>query len=183
MKSLDYSTNEQSFIHLYAKPNSPILGKRLGKRFKDFKKTIESLDSNTIDAFQTTGTLNIDNESFTIDDILIFREAMEGTNAVSDRFISIDMDCTPNEELLQEGRARELVNRIQKTRKEDGLDVSDRIRLIVHAEGKLLNASNSHQNYIMKETLCIEWVSVQNEQAYIFNIDGETISFAIEKLE
>ena len=183
VKSLDYSTNEQSFIHLYAKPNSPILGKRLGKRFKDFKKTIESLDSNTIDAFQTTGTLNIDNESFTIDDILIFREAMEGTNAVSDRFISIDMDCTPNEELLQEGRARELVNRIQKTRKEDGLDVSDRIRLIVHAEGKLLNASNSHQNYIMKETLCIEWVSAQNEQANIFNIDGETISFAIEKLE
>ncbi|SVD64916.1 uncharacterized protein METZ01_LOCUS417770, partial [marine metagenome] len=59
VKNLDYSSDEQSFIHLYAKPNSPVLGKRLGKRFKDFKQAIESLDSQTIDRFQESGELEL----------------------------------------------------------------------------------------------------------------------------
>ena len=183
VKKLDYSMDEQSFIHLYAKPNSPVLGKRLGKRFKDFKQAIEALDSETIDAFQASGELELNGEFFGIDDILIYREALAGTNAVSDRFISIDMDCTPNEELLREGRARELVNRIQKSRKDEGLDVSDRIRLLVQADGKMLAAGEAHQAYIMSETLCLEWVDADQPQSNSFVIDGDAVSFSIEKME
>jgi len=168
---------------LYAKPNSPVLGKRLGKRFKDFKQAIEALDSETIDAFQASGELELNGEFFGIDDILIYREALAGTNAVSDRFISIDMDCTPNEELLREGRARELVNRIQKSRKDEGLDVSDRIRLLVQADGKMLAAGEAHQAYIMSETLCLEWVDADQPQSNSFVIDGDAVSFSIEKME
>lgn len=182
VKNLDYSSDEQSFIHLYAKPNSPALGKRLGKRFKDFKQTIESLDSQTIDRFQESGELELDGETFQLNDILVYREPMTGTNAVSDRFISIDMDCTPSDELLSEGRAREMVNRVQKTRKDDGLNVSDRIRMVVKAEGKMQEANTTHQQYIMNETLCLEWVTSDTPQANRFVIDGDSVSFTIEKV-
>ena len=107
---------------------------------------------------------------------------MTGTNAVSDRFISIDMDCTPSDELLSEGRAREMVNRVQKTRKDDGLNVNDRIRLVVQAEGKMQEANITHQQYIMNETLCLEWVTSDTPQANRFVIDGDSVSFTIEKL-
>ena len=182
VKELDYSTDEQSFIYLYAKPNSPVLGKRLGKNFKDFKHEIEKLDSQTIDRFQGSGTLEIKGETFNVDEILIYRDARAGTNAVSDRFISIDMDCTPSEDLLCEGRARELVNRIQKSRKEDGFKVSDRVRLLVKAEGKVLEACATHKKYIMQETLCKEWIQIDDPQTNQFLIDGDTVSLTIQKI-
>ena len=59
---VSYSTQESAFINLFAKPNSPILGKRLGKRFKHFKGAIESLSSDTINEFQETGQIFIDGE-------------------------------------------------------------------------------------------------------------------------
>lgn len=182
VKKLDYSTDEQSFIHLYAKPNSPVLGKRLGADFKDFRLAIERLDSQTIDRFQRNGKLELNGETFNLDDIFIYREAKAGTNAVSDRYISIDMDCAPSEELLREGLARELVNRIQKTRKDYGLNVSDRILILAKAEGKLLEASLGHQKYIMQETLCTEWIQTEDPQANEFIIDGEAVSFTIQRL-
>ena len=93
------------------------------------------------------------------------------------------MDCTPNEELLREGRARELVNRIQKSRKDEGLDVSDRIRLLVQADGKMRTAGDAHQAYIMSETLCLEWVATDQPQSNSFVIDDDAVSFSIEKME
>ena len=52
VKTIEYSTDENKYITLYAKPNSPLLGKRFGKRFKDFKQKIETLDAQSIIKFQ-----------------------------------------------------------------------------------------------------------------------------------
>lgn len=182
-KTVEYSTNEQDYIHLYAKPNSPVLGKRLGKKFKDFKLSIESLDSTTIDDFQNKGEIVLSGETFASEDILIYREAKEGTNAVSDRFVSIDMDCTLNEELIQEGLAREVVNRIQKSRKDAGYNVSDRIHLIVNASERLERAMAAHEDYIKRETLCLELEFTTHAQVLTFEIDDESLEMALSRAE
>ena len=178
-KEVHYSTEEQDFIHLFAKPNSPVLGKRLGKRFKDFKAKIESLDSATIDQFQAAGRIEIDGETFEGEDILVFREALEGTNAVSDRFISIDMDCTLNEALVREGLAREVINRIQKSRKELDFNVSDRIQLKVAATDQLGEAITAHADYIKAETLAVSLDISAEELPLTFDIEGETLKLGI----
>ncbi|MDA0977976.1 MAG: DUF5915 domain-containing protein, partial [Proteobacteria bacterium] len=178
-KEVHYSTEEQDFIHLFAKPNSPVLGKRLGKRFKDFKAKIESLDSTTIDQFQAAGRIEIDGETFEGEDILVFREALEGTNAVSDRFISIDMDCTLNEALVREGLAREVINRIQKSRKELNFNVSDRIQLKVAATGQLGEAITAHADYIKAETLAVSLDISGEELPLTFDIEGETLKLGM----
>ena len=178
-KSVSYSTDEQQFIHLFAKPNSPVLGKRLGKKFKEFKRLIEQLDSDTIDQFQKSGELRLNDEDFVADDILIFREAMAGTNAVSDRFISIDMDCTLNDELIMEGLAREVINRIQKSRKDSGLNVSDRINLTINASDLLLDSVKAHENHIKRETLIRELEYSNDVLDLSFDIDDEQMSISL----
>tara|TARA_B110000037_G_scaffold172445_1_gene195964 strand:- start:1 stop:705 length:705 start_codon:yes stop_codon:yes gene_type:complete len=175
-KTIEYSTEEGEYIHLYAKPNSPVLGKRLGKDFKTFKQLIEGLDSSTIEQFQNSGSLHLDGQSFQQNDILVFREAREGTNAVSDRFISIDMDCTLNEELISEGLAREVVNRIQKSRKDSGFNVSDRIRVTINSGGRLLQSIMAHEDYIKRETLTLDLVYVDETGGMVFEIDDEAMS-------
>ncbi len=181
VKNVSYETDEQQYIHLYAKPNSPVLGKRFGKTFKSFKTLIESLDSATIESYQEQGELMLEGERFGEEDILVFREALEGTNAVSDRFISIDLDCALNDELIQEGLAREVVNRIQKSRKDAGFNVSDRVSLSFTASDRLAAAMDIHRDYIQGETLATAWEQVSDSGDFSFEFDDESLSFSLVK--
>jgi isoleucyl-tRNA synthetase len=153
MKQVVYTRNEHDFIRLFAKPNAPVLGKRLGKDFGKFRGLIEKLDPAALNNLQETGSLIIDGVTFSNDDILVFREAKAGTDAVSDRLISIDMDCALYPELVQEGLAREVVSRIQKSRKDLGFKVTDRIRIRYQASAGLAEAIAAHATYIQQETL------------------------------
>jgi isoleucyl-tRNA synthetase len=179
VKDVHYSTEEDRYIRLYAKPNSPVLGKRLGKEFGRFRTLIESLSNTQLDELQENGALTLDGERFSLDDILVLREPKAGLEALSNRFISIDMDCALNPMLLREGLAREVVNRIQKTRKDSGLNVADRIDVHYRAEGELAAAIAEHADYIKQETLC------QNLQAgagaLSFDIDAHTLHLSIIK--
>ena len=181
VKTVEYSTSESDYIKLYAKPNSPVLGKRLGKNFKEYKGLIEALDTASIDDFQAKGAITLGDETFQLDDILIFREAIEGTNAVSDRFVSIDMSCELNDALIAEGLAREVVNRIQKSRKDIGLNVVDRINMTMSASTELAPAIVTHLEYIKRETLALEINLVAESQPLGFEIDEHSVSFEINK--
>lgn len=181
VKNIEYSTDEAQFINLYAKPNSPILGKRLGKTFKQFKGLIEKLDAQQLNSLQEQGFLELNDETFTVDEILIFREAKEGTESLSNRFISIDMDCHLTPELIAEGLAREVINRIQKTRKDIGLNVTDRISITYQADSFIAEAIAEHKDYIAKETLCISLNSVKATGEHSFDIDEHALSLTINK--
>jgi isoleucyl-tRNA synthetase len=130
VKQVRYDQDEAAYTTLYAKPNFPVLGRRLGKRMKAFQPLIEALERDEIENLQRVGTVTLDGETFDTNEIQVFREAREGTAAVSNRFISIDLDCTLDDVLVAEGYAREAVNRIQRARKDMGLHVADRIELV-----------------------------------------------------
>ena len=85
----------------------------------------------------------------------MFREAFEDKGALSNRLITIDLDTTLEEGLLQEGLAREVVNRIQKYRKDLDLNVADRIQVEVSGDGEILKAIEAHREYISGEVLAI----------------------------
>ncbi len=181
VKDIAFSTDEGKYITLYAKPNSPVLGKRFGKDFRQVKTDIEALTPDEINHFQETGAIEIKGETFSLDDILVFREAQETSNAVSDRFVSIDMDCTLNESLIREGLAREVISRIQKTRKDAGFNVIDRINVSINASGELQNAIVEHESHIMKETLATAIDYSDVELPLAFNIEEYSISISIDK--
>ena len=100
VQSVAYSTDEESYIELRAKPNFPLLGKRLGKRMKAFAGRINQLAGEEIAALQggQSITLVVDGESerFNNEEIQIQQQAKPGTNTVSNSQISVDMrywDC------------------------------------------------------------------------------------------
>ena len=157
VKEVCYEQDEASFIDLYAKPNFPVLGKRLGRRMKDFQAKIGALDADAIEAFQEAGRLEIDGESFDTDEIHVFREAKDGTDTVSNRHISIELDCALDDDLVREGWAREVVNRIQRARKERGFHVSDRIRVIYAGADEVAEAIAQHRDYVAGETSRWPW--------------------------
>jgi isoleucyl-tRNA synthetase len=69
---------------------------------------------------------------------------------------TVALDPTIDEGLRLEGIARELVNRVQRLRRDAGLEVSDRIRLWVDADGEVRSAAERHHDYIVGETLTLE---------------------------
>jgi isoleucyl-tRNA synthetase len=92
VKHVECSNDETAFIKLFAEPNFKRLGKRLGKQMKHFQQLIAQLDAEAIENLLGTGSVALDGEVFDSDDIDVLREAQEGTEALSNRFISIDME-------------------------------------------------------------------------------------------
>lgn len=181
VKNIEYSTDEDKYIKLYAKPNSPVLGKRLGKEFGKFVGLISKLAAKELNSLEETGSLSLAGETFEPSDILIFREAKEGTQALSNRFISIDIDTTVSQELLLEGLAREVVNRVQRTRKESGFNVDDRITLEFKASSLLTEAIKTHADYIQRETLTTTITENSNLNGIDFDVDDEKLTIKISK--
>jgi isoleucyl-tRNA synthetase len=157
VKELGYRTNEGDFIRLYAKANLPVLGKKLGKDMGKFRGKIEALDYATLQKVEAGTNVTIDGIEFTPEEILVYREAKAGTQALTNRFITINLDCSLDQDLINEGLARELVNRIQQARKSSGMNVADRVAVSLLFQGpeakQLLGVAKSFADYIKSETL------------------------------
>jgi isoleucyl-tRNA synthetase len=182
VQSLIYEHNEQAYIELSAQPCSPILGKRLGGRFKHFKTLIEGLSSSEIEAYEQAGSIDLEGEQFGSDDILVLRAPKPDLACVaSNRWITVQLDGNLDEDLIDQGRARELINRIQKTRKAMNLNVSDRIHLTVYIEPKLQSALEQHRNLIQKETLTVQWVEASEplDTPYCYEIEDARVQIII----
>ena len=182
VKEVRYDEDESRYIALAAKPNFPVLGKRLGKRMKSFQARIQALDPAALEAFQECGAIEIDGETFDTNEIAIFRQAKDGANALSNRYVSIDLDCTLSDDLVREGWAREVVNRIQRARKDRGLNVSDRIRVIYRCAEELERAIAAHRGYIASETLAVELTPHTGDalpDPVQSAIDGKALQFAL----
>ena len=156
IKNIEYLTNESDFVVLSAKPNLPVLGKKLGKEMGAFKPLIEKLSSLDVQRIENGDKININNVDFDASEILVFRNAKPGTQAVTNRLITIDLDCTLDQNLIDEGLAREMVNRIQKTRKDSNFNVADRIEVTIFTTPELAKIFDKYQSYISSETLMIK---------------------------
>ena len=189
VQSVEYSADESAYIELYAKPNFPLLGKRLGKRMKAFAGVIANLDIGQISELQNNGDIQLtvagESETFSSEEIQVQQQARAGTNTVSNRQIAVDLDCQLTPELIRGGYAREVVNRIQRARKDQGFDVSDRVAVTYAAQGELAQAIAEHRDYIMGETLCLDLQSEDEEAlsegAAVIEIDGNRLRLSIQR--
>lgn len=184
IKSVEYLTDEANFVALSAKPNLPVLGKKLGKEMGAYKPLIEGLSSAEVQKIENGGKVMLKNTEFSAEEILVFRNAKPGTQAVTNRFITIDLECTLDQDLIDEGLAREMVNRIQKSRKDSGLNVADRIEVTVHTNAEFARIFKKHQSYIASETLMTKG-SVSDSAlagAMTHEIDEEKFEVLVKKV-
>ena len=182
VRDVVYETDEQRYIERVAKPNFPVLGKRLGKRMREFQKLIESLSAADIDTLQAGGTIELNGERFDPEEIRVLQQARPGTGTVSNRFIGVALDCTLDDALVRGGYSREIVNRVQRARKDKGLNVTDRIVVRFDGDGELLAAAGEHRDYIMQETLCTTFERDEFIDSEVdAEIDGKSFRFSITK--
>ena len=182
IKNIELSTQENDFINLYAKPNLPVLGKKLGKDMAKYKALIEKLNSDQLIELEEKGSLTLDGVQFSPDEILIFREAKPGTEAMSNRLISIDIDTVLDQDLIYEGLAREIVNRVQKLRKDLNFNVGDRIHITYHADETLSKVITQFKDYITGETLAVTMDQSKDSQNEVFEIDEYKLSLNLRKV-
>ena len=180
VKTVTYDANESAYIELVTRPNFPVLGKRLGKRMKEFQKAIAQLDEAAALKLLDGESVTVLGEQFGPEEINVQRQAKAGSEAVSDRYVSIELDCELTPELIQEGYARELVNRVQQARKDQGFDVSDRIELVLAGDSVLLAAAETHKDYLQREVLAVSLTTAAAAD-HAVTIDGKALTLSLSK--
>ncbi len=178
-----YDSDEAAHIEVVAKPNFPLLGKRLGKRMKQFQQSIRALGREDIEILQSGRAVVVDGETFSSEEIEVRQQPRPGTNTVSDGRIAVDLDTRLDEALIRGGYAREIVNRIQRRRKDMDLNVADRIEVGYRGDAELSTAADEHRDYIMQETLAVTFVLDRQLDGDVeVDIDGRPFVFRVTQL-
>ena len=100
--------------------------------------------------------------------------------------VTVALDATLTEDLIAEGQAREIVNRMQNLRKRNGFEVTDRILVEYQAAGPLSDAIRRHGEWIRNETLALELNAVNSPQGDVvdvFRIGEETLQVGVRRVE
>lgn len=129
--------------------------------------------------------VSVNDTDYTIgtEDVEILHEDIEGWMVESDGTMTVALDTELNEELIDEGLAREFVNRIQNMRKDAGLEVTDRIKIYYRSTDRLTKALTKLSGYVKQETLATEASNKPPESLVLTeaDINGELASIGIQK--
>lgn len=144
------------------KPNFKALGPRFGKDMGLISKEIQSFSQEQINKLDKEGSLSIviagKDVILSLDDVEISSQDIEGWLVANANGITVALDVTITDELRKEGIARELVNRIQNLRKDEGFEVTDKVVVNVQNHIVLQEAILANENYIKSETLTKELI-------------------------
>jgi isoleucyl-tRNA synthetase len=160
VKEVDFLASADGLISLNAKPNYKVLGPRFGKETEAAATAIRNLAEVDLEAYRSDGDVSIEVSGQTIalepGDLEIHEVSKEGLVLRSENGFTAALDPALDDDLRAEGLARELVNRIQRLRKDSGLEITDRILLGVYGTERIQEAARSHQTFIRGETLAVE---------------------------
>uniref|UniRef100_A0A1A7Y5T2 Isoleucine--tRNA ligase, cytoplasmic n=1 Tax=Iconisemion striatum TaxID=60296 RepID=A0A1A7Y5T2_9TELE len=162
VRHLTFSTDKDKYgIRLRAEPDHMVLGKRLKGAFKSVTASIKNLTSEQLEVFQKTGSIAVDSHELHEEDLRLmytFDQSSGSTaqyEAHSDAQVLVLLDVTPDQSMLDEGVAREVINRIQKLRKKGHLVPSDEITVYYRCqpEGEYLaSVIQAHTDFILATT-------------------------------
>jgi len=169
VKEINYITETEGVISKKLKPNFKLLGAKLGTKMKQASAVIAALSQNEISELERTGTLTIMVEespiTLLISEVDIIAEDIPGWSVAVKGNLTVALDISLSEALLNEGNARELVNRVQNIRKEANFELTDKILLQIVDNPNMKDSINEFSAYICREILAtqIDWVDSLEE--------------------
>ena len=157
IKEIEFLSPDNNILVKNVKPNFKTLGKKYGKQMKQIQAYFTNMSQDEIHAFEKNGGTHLDVDGvdveLTLEDALISTQDIPGWAVTSQDDITVALDMTITDELMQEGLAREIVNRVQNLRKTGGFEVTDRIELLIEKNDKTNTAVAKYGDYICNETL------------------------------
>ncbi len=164
VKEIDYISGDNGFISKKIKPNFVALGKKLGAKMKLVSNALASFTQEDILTIERDGfyDLNLDGEvvKILVGEVDIQSEDVPGWTVASKGMLTVALDVTITPALENEGYAREFINRVQKIRKDNNYELTDRILVKLSENAKLKQSISEFNTYICAEILAesIEWL-------------------------
>ncbi len=160
VKKVTFSSNENEFVSLKAKPNFRVLGKKVGKLMLQAQTAIEQFDQLQLIELLKGHSVMIDLEGqpvkITTEDVQVERAVHENLIAANQGLITIALDTHLSEPLLLEGLAREIINKVNTMRREADLAVTDRIKICMQTTERVVACFQQFEDYICQEVLAVE---------------------------
>ena len=164
------------------KPNFKVLGKKVGGMMKQLAAAIAQMSQEEIAAFEAAGTFTLCDYALVAEDVDIITEDMPGWLVANNGVITIALDIELTAALIEEGIARELINRIQNLRKSSGLEITDRIAVQLENREEIAAAVKNCNEYIASQVLATSLVLVDDlANGAALEMDGYNVMCVIEK--
>ena len=164
------------------KPNFKVLGKKVGGMMKQLAAAIAQMSQDDIATFETSGTFELCGYSLAAEDVDIITEDMPGWLVANNGVITIALDIELTPALIEEGIARELINRIQNLRKSSGLEITDRIAVQLENREEIAAAVTNCNEYIASQVLATSLTLTDNlTDGTTLEMDGYNVNCVLEK--
>ena len=180
VKAITTSRSEGDLVDLSARANFKTLGPRLGKRVKEIDGALRDTSAADLHHLQDGATISVGGEELSLDDVILQRTPKPGVVVATEGTVSVAIDIELTDELIVEGYAREIVNRIQTARRDEDLDVTDRIAVKwSSSEPRIAEAFAVHSRLITDEVLATSLERGEVEETH--NLAGVTFGLKIDR--
>jgi isoleucyl-tRNA synthetase len=186
VKRFETVTSLEGLLDYSVVPNFRVLGPKVGKLMPKVKEALARADGAAVrHALETGGeyVLAVDGTEVRIgpDDVEVRAASHEEFALAQDGGIAVALDTRVDHDLRLEGLARELVRALNERRKAEGLEISDRIRAWLGADGDVAEAVTRHQSWIAGEVLAHELHLAAETAGEPIAVDGARVQVRIEK--
>ena len=183
VKEIEYVDDASGILVKKIKPNFRKLGQEHGPKMKDLAKLITGFGADEIRAIEADNKVNVslDGETvtLTLEDVEITTEDIPGWLVASESGLTVALDITLTDELKREGLSRDIVNRVQNMRKDQGMEVQDKIAITYSSDNEMLKeAISQFSDYIKVETQAMEIAEGAGDTE--LDIDGISLKIKVE---
>ncbi len=185
VKQINFTKDLDEYINFEIKPNFKVCGKIFGSNVKALSDYLKDLDKETISTLEKgeTITITLNKEEYTLTkDMLDIRvNSKEGYNTGVLNNLFIILNTTLNEDLINEGIARELISKVQQLRKTKDFNITDRIYIYYYTDIDLLKKLDKYLDFIKKETLC-DMIIQEKTVDEISNLNGIDVYLDVKRV-
>jgi isoleucyl-tRNA synthetase len=187
VKNVAFTNSAEGLTTLVARPVFRALGPRFGKEANAAGNVLRALDQTTLARLAAGESVRVSingaDEDISSELVEVVTASPAGLAVITDKQVTVALDTNLTEDLLDEGFAREVVNKVQNMRKDADFHVSDRIVIGFSASPRLARAIESFRSYIMNETLALDMTLLTGdwEHRSTWTINGEPAELAVKR--
>ena len=183
VKHVDVRDEDSTLATLSFKANYKTLGRRYGKQMREAAAAIAGLSMDQWQTLRDGGSIDVVGQPIVAEDVDVRREPRGDVVIETDGALTVALDTRLTEALVGEGLTREVTSRVQRLRKDTGLEVTDRIRLVLSTDvDSLRNALESHRDHLAEEVLALELVVQSGASGeHQVEVDGHALGISLAK--
>ncbi|MEZ4474742.1 MAG: isoleucine--tRNA ligase [bacterium] len=183
VKAVEVVADDAGLATLGFKADFKRLGRRLGKRMKEAADAIGALTRAEWDALAAGGSLTIADEPITAEDVIVTRTPRGDVVIETQGAVTVALDTELDAGLVAEGLVREVQSRLQRLRKDSGLDVTDRIQVeLATDDAELRAAIAAWADAIAQEVLAESFVVSEGSSGeHAYDVEGRALAVTLRR--